>query len=110
MSEVVIDEKTTKFLRGLGYSDDVISEVTPVDIAALRKVVELKNMMEAAKAAGFLDATAKKKICDNCAFFSGPNYECRRYPPKILEAADETAFFPSVAEDNWCGEWVEYEE
>ncbi len=34
----------------------------------------------------------------------GASGECRRYPPVVFGAAD-SAYWPNVYLDEWCGEW-----
>jgi hypothetical protein len=51
--------------------------------------------------------------CDECRFMVPENGtetgECRRYPPQIIDDADDagryTSVFPVVLLDEWCGEY-----
>lgn len=43
--------------------------------------------------------------CASCKFFADAKNECRRYAPSPAEG-DNKAHWPSVAADDWCGEYV----
>jgi len=53
-----------------------------------------------------------EKKCFTCYFvyiLDGQRAMCRRYPPPSLEIdyAQHTKW-PTVGDDDWCGEWKEY--
>jgi hypothetical protein len=44
--------------------------------------------------------------CEACRYFDDGDEllgRCRRYPPKIMSR--DTAVFPAVGKDEWCGEF-----
>ncbi len=43
--------------------------------------------------------------CSTCNFFNASQSECRRYAPSRTEA-DMKAQWPTVASEDWCGEFV----
>lgn len=43
--------------------------------------------------------------CGSCTFFADGQNECRRYAPSPAEGSNK-AHWPSVAADDWCGEFV----
>jgi len=43
--------------------------------------------------------------CSNCKFFNVAQTECRRYAPSPAET-DMKAQWPTVASEDWCGEFV----
>ena len=56
--------------------------------------------------------------CSACKFvvnLDAEEYECRRYPPqiinarqmttKLVDAFKRTGAYPCTKSDNWCGEW-----
>jgi len=43
--------------------------------------------------------------CADCKFFNSTQTECRRYAPQPSDN-DTTAQWPTVASDDWCGEFV----
>ena len=46
--------------------------------------------------------------CDGCKFYfvDGLGW-CQRYPPIPHQANTEEATYPAVADNSWCGEWVD---
>lgn len=47
--------------------------------------------------------------CAECKFYNDNQSECRRYAPSPAEG-DKKAHWPTVASDDWCGEFVPEEE
>lgn len=51
--------------------------------------------------------------CENCRFYNKNSAildegECRRYPPKDrLDLHDRYLHYPTLCDDDWCGEWQE---
>jgi hypothetical protein len=65
------------------------------------------------------------QICKNCRYFDESKqsqiyeHKCRRNPPQIVKVIyffrnkieripdswDVFGFFPTISEDDWCGEW-----
>lgn len=43
--------------------------------------------------------------CSACKFFNASQTECRRYAPSPTEI-DKQAQWPTVASEDWCGEFV----
>lgn len=43
--------------------------------------------------------------CGNCRFYQTAESECRRYAPSPAEG-DKKAHWPTVAMDDWCGEYA----
>jgi len=44
--------------------------------------------------------------CQTCAFFHAAQSQCRRYAPQPqAENSRATAVWPTVAVDDWCGEY-----
>ena len=54
---------------------------------------------------------AKQRICVKCRYYerSNPNWErgeCRRHPPRALDAnSDRPNRFPVTKDTDWCGEY-----
>lgn len=55
--------------------------------------------------------------CGTCAFAAPcvddgePYVQCRRFPPTVIVVDGETACgFPTVTEEDWCGEWMSEDE
>jgi len=49
-----------------------------------------------------------QQICENCRYFDGRYFECRRRSPKAIRQAYEKKW-PPVEWDDFCGEWKECE-
>jgi hypothetical protein len=47
--------------------------------------------------------------CGHCRFYQTSESECHRYAPSPAEG-DKKAYWPTVAFDDWCGEYMPREE
>ena len=46
-----------------------------------------------------------ERTCESCRWWNqidGPDGECRRYPPQVVNDGDA---FPVMEQGDWCGEW-----
>jgi len=48
----------------------------------------------------------EEQQCKNCRYHLQSSNECRRNAPQPSYEKDRSAFWPVVANDDWCGEWV----
>jgi hypothetical protein len=49
--------------------------------------------------------TEAKPACVACAYYAKQHGECRRYPRTFLGGGSAGAFYPVVADYDWCGEY-----
>lgn len=49
----------------------------------------------------------KEQQCGNCRYWHFQKRDCRRHAPQPSHKAWREAWWPAVAIDDWCGEWVE---
>lgn len=71
-------------------------------------------------------SSTRLETCANCKFFADMALECLRYPPvtvvysydfyenrdgeKKISTEHASSSFPTVAPENWCGEWMSVQE
>ena len=77
--------------------------------------VRARKKLKSRKTGGLMEET-EILSCLTCAFFrqyaSEDNGYCCRYPPKVLYDSDRDSYesvFPTVAQDDFCGEYQEDE-
>ncbi len=50
--------------------------------------------------------TQDRRICENCAFYTLPLRECRRFPPsQPINSYPAEFMYPTVLPAMFCGEW-----
>ena len=52
-----------------------------------------------------MNTPLEEQRCENCRYRVG--CECRRHAPQPSNKEDRLASWPVVANDGWCGEWVQ---
>jgi len=54
-----------------------------------------------------MNTPLEKQFCKNCRYLHPQKGDCRRHAPQPSHKEWRDAWWPGVANDDWCGEWVQ---
>jgi len=54
-----------------------------------------------------MNTPLEEQCCENCRYLHPQKGDCRRNAPQPSHKEDRDAWWPVVAGDDWCGEWVQ---
>ena len=54
-----------------------------------------------------MNTPIEEQCCDNCRYLYPNTGSCHRNAPRPSHKEDRDAWWPAVAGDDWCGEWVQ---
>ncbi len=54
-----------------------------------------------------MNTPLEEQCCSNCRYLYPKTGRCHRHAPRPSHKEDRDAWWPGVACDDWCGEWIE---